>query len=65
MKLQPVPEFDWSHVAWGRPDSPRSALCSYCSGAIGNDDVPLILFAPDGRVAQFCDACMKEWWGFA
>lgn len=63
MKLpQPGPGFDWNHVAWGRPDSPRPALCSYCSVGIGEDDVPLILCAADGSVAQFCDACIEKWW---
>jgi hypothetical protein len=38
-------------------------LCSYCSAGIGEDDVPLILWGPDGSVAQFCDACMQRWWG--
>jgi hypothetical protein len=63
MNMQPRPGFNWDHVAWGRPDSPRSALCSYCSAGIGEDDVPLIMWRPDGSAAQFCDACMKTWWG--
>jgi hypothetical protein len=62
--LKPRVGFDWNHVTWGRPDSVRSALCSYCSAAIGEGDVPLMMWKPDGHVAQFCDDCMKRWWGF-
>jgi hypothetical protein len=65
MSLQPRKGFDWNHVSWGRPDSPRSALCSYCSAAIGEDDVPLILSSANGFVAQFCDDCMRKWWGMS
>jgi hypothetical protein len=61
--FQPKPGFDWNRVGWGHPDSPRSELCSYCFAAIGEDEVPLILAAQDGRVAQFCDDCMSKWWG--
>lgn len=61
--MQPKPGFNWDLVAWGRPDSPVSAVCSYCFTAIGEDDVPLRLMAEDGRAAQFCDACMARWWG--
>lgn len=57
--LQPKPGFDWRRVAWSRR---QSALCSYCFAAIGEDDVPLILFADD-KAAQFCDGCMAKWWG--
>jgi hypothetical protein len=64
MIIQPKPGFDWNHVAWGKPDSPRSALCSYCSDGIPDASVPLIMCRPDGHVAQFCDACMCKWWGF-
>lgn len=59
--LTPKPGFDWHHVAWGRPDSPRSALCSYCSAGIGEDDCPLILWTRKGFAAQFCDACVERW----
>lgn len=62
--LKPRPGFDWNHISWGRPDSPRSALCSYCSAMIGSDDVPLILTCDSGFVAQFCNGCMSKWWGF-
>lgn len=61
--LSPKAGFDWGHVAWGHPDSPRSFLCSYCSAPIDRDDVPLMLCASEGRVAQFCEKCIKEWWG--
>jgi hypothetical protein len=63
MTLKPSTGFDWHHVAWGHPDSPRSFLCSYCSAPIGEEDVPLMLTAGDGRVAQFCNDCMMKWWG--
>lgn len=63
MNLKPNPGFDWDHISWGKPDSVRSALCSYCSAGISEDAVPLILFRPDGHVAQFCDKCMSTWWG--
>lgn len=63
MKLEPKKGFDWNHISWGRPDSVRSALCSYCSAGIGEDSIPLILFEAGGRTAQFCDACMSTWWG--
>jgi hypothetical protein len=63
MTMQPRKGFDWNHVSWGKPDSPRSALCSYCSAGIGEDDVPLILSSNNGHVAQFCDDCMRKWWG--
>ena len=61
--LQPKPGFDWDHISWGKPDSVRSALCSYCSAGIGENDVPLMLFRDDGHVAQFCDDCQLKWWG--
>ena len=61
--LRPKPGFDWGRVTWGRPDSQVSALCSYCSAGIGEDDVPLRMWADDGRAAQFCDACQEKWWG--
>lgn len=64
MRLEPLPGFDWNRVAWGKPDSPRSAVCSYCFTSIGEDDeVPLILWTDDGHVAQFCAGCQREWWG--
>jgi hypothetical protein len=65
--LKPRDGFDWSHVTWGKPDSVRSAICSYCSAGIGADEdyVPLMLYSDDGHCAQFCDACMKRWWGFS
>lgn len=63
LKLEPRAGFDWGRVAWGRPDSPVSAVCSYCFAAIGDDDTPLRLMAKDGHAAQFCDACMRAWWG--
>lgn len=61
--LKPKPGFDWDHISWGAPNSVRSALCSYCSAGIGEDDVPLILSSDKGYVAQFCNDCMARWWG--
>ena len=62
-QLEPKPGFDWDRVTWGRPDSPRSALCSYCSAVIPEDCVPLIMWKADGHAAQFCDDCQAKWWG--
>ena len=63
MMPEPKDGFEWRRVTWGRPDSPRSVLCSYCSAAIGEDDVPLIMWKGDGHAAQFCDACQARWFG--
>jgi hypothetical protein len=63
-QLQPRDGFDWARVAWGRPDSPRSELCSYCFAKIDDDTVPLMLTTETGYVCQFCDQCMQRWWGF-
>lgn len=62
-KLKPKPGFDWGRVAWGRPDSPPRKLCSLCHNFIGEDDIPLMMWAKDGAMAQFCDACVERWWG--
>jgi hypothetical protein len=51
-KLELRPGFDWRLVAWGRPDSPVSGLCSYCRTGIGPDDVPLIMWNDEGYAAQ-------------
>ena len=61
--IAPLPGFDWKRITWGRPDSPVSALCSYCSAAIGDDDVPLRMWNKEGFAAQFCDACQRRWFG--
>jgi hypothetical protein len=63
MMLEPKAGFDWGRVAWGRPDSPRSPLCSYCSAALDEDAVPLCMWTSDGRAAQFCDDCQEKWFG--
>jgi hypothetical protein len=63
MSLKPSAGFDWSHVTWGRPDSPRSVLCSYCSASLGDESVPLVMWKDDGHAAQFCDACQRKWFG--
>jgi hypothetical protein len=75
MQLQPKDGFDWKKVTWGRPDSPRSALCSYCSAVIPEESAPLIMWSSDSHLpgmpggypaymtAQFCLACQKTWWG--
>jgi hypothetical protein len=61
--LAPKPGFDWSRVTWGRPDSPPSVLCSYCSASLPGDSVPLILTTGQGYAARFCDACAETWFG--
>lgn len=63
--FQPRAGFDWSRVTWGAPDAPQSDDCSYCGAVIPEDDVPLRLWSESGWAAQFCDACMVVWWGFA
>jgi hypothetical protein len=55
------PGFDWGRVAWGAPDSPRRELCSYCHGKIDDDEVPLMVWKPNGAMAQFCDRCIEKW----
>lgn len=63
-QLKPRPDFDWSKLTWGRPDSPPSVLCSYCSAVIPEDDVPLILWNDEGASVRFCTNCMESEWGF-
>jgi hypothetical protein len=54
---------NWKNLTWGRPDSPPSVLCSYCSAVIPEDYVPLIFSNSDGWTVRFCEKCMKETWG--
>lgn len=61
-ELKTKPGFDWKHVAWSRPDAARAVLCSYCSLGISEDDVPLMVWRQDGRMAQFCEYCICRWW---
>lgn len=69
--IAPKEGFDWRHVVWGRPDSPPSVLCSYCSALLPDacgersvaDDVPLMLFSEEGYGAQFCQRCQWRWFG--
>lgn len=61
--LKPKPGFNPEKLTWGRPDSPVSVLCSYCSASIGEDEIPLRLWNDKGFAIQFCARCMKEWWG--
>ena len=63
MQLKPKDGFDWKKVTWGRPDSVRSALCSYCSASLSEDSVPLIMWTNDSHAAQFCEGCQRTWWG--
>lgn len=63
MKLEPKDGFDWSRCTWGRPDSPPSVLCSYCSASIPENSVPLIASNTEGWTVRFCDACAERWWG--
>jgi hypothetical protein len=58
------PGFDWSRVTWGRPDSLPSVLCSYCSAAIPESSVPLIVWNQESYSARFCETCMVEHMGF-
>lgn len=64
VEVSPVEGFDWSKLTWGRPDSPPTVLCSYCSAVIPEDSVPLILSSAKGWTVRFCDACMEKWWHF-
>lgn len=63
--LAPKPGFDWNKVAWSKPDSVRSSLCSMidCLAIIPEDTVPLMMWSEDGHAAQWCDKCMEKWWG--
>ena len=60
LTLKPKPDFNWRRVTWGRPDSPPTAICSYCADAL--PEVPFILMQPTGLTARFCDACAGKWW---
>ena len=62
-ELKTKPGFEWTKVNWGRPDSPRSVLCSYCSASLSEDDVPLIVWNKRDFTAQFCAECQAKWWG--
>jgi len=64
VSLKPKIALDWGKLTWGRPDSPPSVLCSYCSAVIPEDDVPLILSNAEGWTVRFCEKCMKDVWGF-
>jgi hypothetical protein len=59
--LAPKDGFDWRKVTWGRPDSPRSVLCSYCAAVIGDEDIPFIMWTQAGYAAQFCPKCQDRW----
>jgi hypothetical protein len=50
--------FDWSRITWGRPDSPPTVVCSSCSAALSENDVPLILWNKAGYSARFCPRCI-------
>jgi len=63
--IEPLPGFDWSKVKWGGPNERISEHCSYCGEQLGLDDVPLMMWSEAGACAQFCDACMVRYWGFA
>ena len=54
---------DWRRVAWGAPDSPQRDLCAYCHCKLDDDSVPLMIWKPDGSMAQFCDECVEKYWG--
>jgi hypothetical protein len=47
--IRPKPGFNWMMVAWGGPDEPRTASCSYCGDPFPTEEldpefVPLILW---------------------
>jgi hypothetical protein len=63
VSLKPVKAFDWNKLTWGRPDSPPTVLCSYCSAVIPEDHVPLIMSNAEGWTVRFCDKCMEDIWG--
>lgn len=64
MNLEPREGFDWSRVRWSGPLAPVDETCSYCGAAIPDETVPLRLWNAIGFAAVFCDACMREHWGF-
>jgi len=49
-------------IVWGRPDSPRRALCAICHGPL--PEVPLMLWKEDGSGASFCDGCIERHFEF-
>jgi hypothetical protein len=53
--------FETQRLVWSAPDAVRSPFCSYCFAGIGEDDVPLMMWRPDGSAAQFCDECARKW----
>jgi hypothetical protein len=55
LQPKPKPGFDWSRCTWGRPDSVPSALCSYCSASIGDDEIPLMMWNAKGFAVRFCE----------
>ncbi len=47
-------------LGWDRMLAAEPALCSGCCEEIPEDQVPLILWAPDGRTAwQYCALCER------
>jgi hypothetical protein len=50
---------DMPPLSWGRPDSPRRALCSVCHAAL--PEVPLMMWDEEGACVQFCDDCVERW----
>jgi hypothetical protein len=57
--IRAIAGFDWKKLTWGRPDSPPSVLCSYCSAVIPEDSVPLIMSNSEGWTVRFCDKCAE------
>lgn len=47
-------------ICWGRPDSPRRPFCALCHGYLDDDDVPVMIWKPDGSGAAFCDPCVER-----
>lgn len=61
--LTPTGDFNWMAVSWGGPDEVPAETCSYCDAAMGEEEVPLILWNREGWAARFCTACQGRYWG--
>jgi hypothetical protein len=58
MKFRPKRGFNLERLAWGKPDSPPTAICSCCFGAL--PEVPLILWNAKGWTLRLCDKCIAK-----
>ena len=50
---------DLKKIVWSRPDSRIAPFCSFCLTHIPEDDVPLMIWNPEGAAAHFCDECIS------